>query len=524
MPMRSFDAPNFDAIVIGAGPNGLAAAHRLQGQGRRVLVVERAGVAGGGAGPVPFAPGCASPALAHLSYNLDPRVEKGMELARHGLSWADRTVATTALSASGAHLRLDGAVGQTLSGDISPADRAAWEVLRARMLKFAAVLAGFRDMTPPRLAKGAGNPMLGLATVAIRARMMGADAFRELLRVFLTNMHDALNDEVSDPLLKGVLSFDASLGAWLGPRSPNSLLLWLDRLAGQTAGVQGALGLPKGGMASIAAAMTRAAEAKGVVIRTGAGVGQVIVEGDRAVGVTLTTGEEIRAPLVISAIAPKTTLLSLVGPRHLDTGFVNRLRHQKSRGGAAKLHLALSGAPDFKGADLRTRLVIALSEEHVERAFNPVKYGQVPDAPVMEIVIPSAHEAGHAPDGQHFLSAIVQYAPHDPADRDAARAAMLEAALRQLETHAPGLRALVTHAEMLMPYDIEARWGMPGGNWHHGELSVEQMLFLRPVPGMAQYQTPIAGLWLASAGCHPGGGISGSAGWNAAGAIMGAKP
>ncbi|WP_309667024.1 NAD(P)/FAD-dependent oxidoreductase [Tabrizicola sp.] len=511
--------PLFDVIVIGAGPNGLAAACKLQKQGRRVLVLERGAVSGGGAAAADFAPGFARPSLAHLSYNLDPRVEKGMNLAGHGLAWANANLSTTALSATGGHLRLDGAMGQVLTGDVGAADRAAWAALRARLMKFARVLAPFREMTPPRLAKGVGNPMLKLAGIGVKARLMGADEFRELLRVFLTNMHDALNDELSNPMLKGALAFDASLGTWLGPRSPNSLLIWLERLAGQTAGVQGALGLPKGGMASIGAAMVRAAEAAGVVVRSDADVARVIIENDRVAGVQLASGEELRTGLVVSAIAPKTTLLSLVGPRHLDTGLVNRMRHQKSRGGAAKLHLALTSAPDFRGADLRTRLVIAPSEDHVERAFNPVKYGRVPDAPVMEIVIPSAHEAGHAPEGQHFLSAIVQFAPHAPADPEAARAAMLEACLGQLEAHAPGIRKLVAQAEMLMPYDIEARWGMPGGNWHHGEMSVEQMLFLRPLPGMAQYQTPIAGLWLASAGCHPGGGVSGAAGWNAANAI-----
>ena len=511
--------PSFDAIVVGAGPNGLAAAFRLQASGRRVLLVERTGSAGGGAAPVSFARGFAAPALAHLSTCLDPRVEAGMALAKHGLRWANRNLSTTALSADGAHLRLDGVLGERLAGTIGADDRAAWAALRGRMLRFAAVLAPFRDLPPPRLARTAGNPMLKLAGIGLKARLMGADDFRELLRVFLTNMHDALNDELDSPLLKGILAFDASLGAWLGPRSPNSLLPWLVRLSGRTAGVQGALGLPEGGMAAIAATMQRAAEASGVTLRTGTGVARITVKGDRVAGVVLDSGEEIAAPLVLSAVSPKATLLSLVGPRHLDTGLVNRIRHQKARGAAAKLHLALTAAPDFRGADLRTRLVIAQSEAEVERAFDPVKYGRVPDAPVMEIVLPSAFEAGHAPDGQHLLSAIVQYAPHAPADRDAARAAMLEAALRRLEDHAPGLRALVSQAELLMPWDIEARTGAPGGTWHHGELSVEQMLFLRPVPGLAQYATPIAGLWLGSAGCHPGGGVSGSAGWNAALAI-----
>lgn len=514
--MPSYSAATYDAVVIGAGPNGLAAAHRLQSRGRRVLVVEGSDHPGGGAAPVSFAPGFAAPALSHLSYNLDPRVAKAMDLARHGLTWVDANLSTTALSADGAHLVLDGPLGQTLRGDVSPADRAAWAELRARLLQFAGVLAPFRHMTPPRLARGVGNPILKLAGIGIKARLMGADQFRELLRVFLTNVHDALNDELTDPLLKGVLAFDATLGAWAGPRSPNSLLLWLDRLAGQTNGVQAALGVPKGGMAALSQAMVAAAKAQGVSIRCGVPVAGVLIENDRAAGVRLANGDEVRTPLIVSAIAPGTTLVSLVGPRHLDTGMITRARQIKSRGGAAKLHLALTAAPDFRGADLRSRLVIAPSEEHVERAFNPVKYAQTPTDPVMEVLVPSAFEAGHAPPGQHLLSAIVQFAPPAPADRDAARAAMLKASLDTLEAQAPGLRSLVCHAELLMPYDIASRTGAPGGNWHLGELSVEHMLFLRPQPDLSQYQTPISGLWMASAGCHPGGGVSGSAGWNAA--------
>ncbi len=193
-----------------------------------------------------------------------------------------------------------------------------------------------------------------------------------------------------------------------------------------------------------------------------------------------------------------------------------------NRGGAAaKLNLALRAAPDF-GAPLTSRLVIAPSSEAVELAYNPVKYGEVPKAPVMEIVIPSAHETGLAPSGQHILSAIVQFAPHAPkAGLEAARADMLENTLRQLETHAPGLRDLILHADFLMPQDIEQRFGMVGGNWHHGELSVEQMLFNRPMREVAQYDTPLPGLWLAGAGSHPGGGINGAAGWNAADRILG---
>jgi phytoene dehydrogenase-like protein len=172
------------------------------------------------------------------------------------------------------------------------------------------------------------------------------------------------------------------------------------------------------------------------------------------------------------------------------------------------------------GADLKSRVVIAPSSEAVELAYNPVKYGEVPEAPVMEMIVPSAFE-----EGPQVLSAIVQFAPHDPAlGKDKARKAMLANTLAQLERHAPGIGKLVAQAELLMPYDIEERYGMVGGNWHHGELSVEQMLFLRPVPSFSRYATPLQNLWLASAGCHPGGGISGAAGWNAAEAVVGAQP
>jgi len=501
--------PSCDAIIIGGGTNGLAAAGRLAKAGRKVLVLESAAVAGGGATTREFAMGYKVSAVAHLLNLLDPRVEQGLGLK---LSLAAANISTTALSSVGDHLALQGNYGETISGSLPEADRVSWLELRQKLMRFANVLKPFKAMTPPRLGKGVGNEMLKLAGLGLKIRGLGRDDLREFMRLMLINVADVLDDELKDERLKGVVAFDTVLGAHLGPRSPNSLLLLLNRLAGET------LSLPAGGMGSVAAAMAKAVQALGVDIRLNAKVKSVNIVGDRATGVTLQNGDVIDATTVISAINPKTTFLDLVGPRHLDTGMVRRAGNILMRGNAVKLHLALKGAPNFNDADLKTRLVIAPSVRVVEDAFNPVKYGEFSHDPVMEIVIPSAFEEGFAPKGHHVLSAIVQYAP---VVMDAkARAAFLKRIMATLESYAPGIGKLVVKSELLTPEDLENQYGFVGGNWHHGELAAEQMLFLRPFIGAAQYETAIPGLWLAGAGSHPGGGISGAAGWNAAERIL----
>lgn len=504
--------PSYDAIIIGGGTNGLAAAGRLAKAGRKVLVLESAAVAGGGATTKEFAKGYKVSSVAHLLNLLDPRVEQGLGLS---LSLAATNISTTALSPKGDHLVLQGNYGETITGSLSDADRASWAELRQKLLRFAAVLKPFKAMTPPRLGKGDGNEMMKLAALGLKIRGLGRDDLREFMRLMLINVADVLDDELKDDRLKGAIAFDTVLGAHLGPRSPNSLLLLFNRLAGE------ALSIPKGGMGSVAAAISNAVQALGVEIRLNAKVQSVTIVDDKATGVTLKNGETLSAKTIISAINPKTTFLDLVGPHHLDTGMVRRAGNILMRGNAVKLHLALKGVPNFKGADLKTRLVIAPSVRAVEDAFNPVKYGEFSENPVMEIVIPSAFEEGLAPKGHHVLSAIVQYAP---VAMDAkARAAFLKRIMATLETYDPGIGKLVVKSELLTPEDLEKQYGFVGGNWHHGELAAEQMLFLRPFIGAAQYETAIPGLWLAGAGSHPGGGISGAAGWNAAERILKGK-
>ncbi|HUF87633.1 MAG TPA: NAD(P)/FAD-dependent oxidoreductase [Thermohalobaculum sp.] len=495
--------PSFDAIVIGGGTNGLACAARLAMKGCRVTLLEAGEVAGGGAGMREFAPGYFAPSLAHTTRGVDARVMAGMGLDRHGPEFHP-ALPTTVLGADPLSV---------LRGKTTGPDAEAFATLMTKLGEFARVLAPFRGLTPPRLTS-AGNEWGKLARLGLGIRALGKADFREFLRMILINVADVAEDELTDDRLKGLLAFDATLGAWLGPRSPNSLILLLNQLA-----IGPDTLLPMGGMGALAAAMAKAAVAAGVTLRCNAAVARVLVEGDRAVGVELVSGETLKADRVISAISPRTTFQKLVGPRHLDAGFFTRTSHIRSRGGAAKLHLALAGLPAVP--DPKARMVIAPSVTAVEDAFNPVKYGEVPVAPVLEFILPSAHETGLAPEGHHVLSAIVQFAPHAPkAGLAAARAAMLENTLAVLEAQVPGLRRLVAQAELLMPQDIEARFGMVGGNWHHGELAVEQMLFLRPLREVAQYGTPLPGLYLAGAGSHPGGGINGAAGWNAAGKVL----
>ena len=255
----------------------------------------------------------------------------------------------------------------------------------------------------------------GFGLVALALRRLGKEDMRDFLRMLLMNVADVLDEHLEDERLRGLLAFDATLGSHLGPRSPTSLLGLYYRLTGEIAGAAGAQIVPAGGMGAVVAAIARAAEKAGVTVRTGAPVGRIIVEKGRAVGVVLASGEEIRARTVVSAANPRTTFLDLVGARELDTGFVRKVGNIRMKGDVAKLHLALDKPPQFPGVSAenhRGRLVIAPSPDHVERAFNPSKYGEFSPEPVMEITLPSLADPSLAPSGACVLSANVQYAPY----------------------------------------------------------------------------------------------------------------
>ena len=513
-----------DAIIIGGGHNGLVCAALLARKGRKVVLLEAAEEIGGAARTVEFAPGFRVSHVAHVLNQLHPEVIRALDLPRHGLAFAATNIPTTALSADGRPLTLHGAFGERLAGDLPAGEAEAWAALRARLLRFAGALRPFLTQVPPRLRGGGRGDALALGKLGWAIRRLGREEMREFLRMILMDLADVLEEELSDPRLMGAVAFDAVLGTHLGPRSPTSLLALLHRLAGQADGVPAALALPKGGMGTVAVAIAAAARAAGVEIRTNAPVAKILVEADRAVGVVLAEGTEIRAPLVVSGANPRTTFLDLLGPRALDTGFVRRIRHIRMRGNAAKLHLALDGLPALPGLDpalLAGRLVVAPGIDAVEAAFNPAKYGEASPEPVLEALIPSLTDPSLAPAGKHVMSIIAQYAPADlRGGWEAGGPAFRDRILAVLERHLPGLSARVLAAELLTPADLEARYRMPGGHWHHGELAVDQMMMLRPVHGAGQYATPVPGLFLCGAGSHPGGGVMGAAGLNAARRIL----
>jgi phytoene dehydrogenase-like protein len=511
----------YDCVVIGAGHNGLICAALLAQAGRSVLVLEAGAQVGGAAITREFAPGYRVSAGAHLLHLMPADLLRTLKLESHGLQWAGQRLPTTALIAGAPALTLsDAAAGQGLSA----ADAAALSAYRERMCRFAAAIAPIFSRIPPRLGTNAWSDRLGLLRMAWQIRKLGRSDMRELLRIGGMNVYDLLEENFDSAALKGALGFDAVLGTNFGPRSPGTVLTMLYRLAAESAAGNTGLSQPKGGMGALCDALAKAAAGAGAVMRTGSAVARILVEADRACGVVLESGERIDAKQVISNADPKTTFLKLLGTAHLDAGFVRRVGHIRSQGLAAKIHLALNRLPPFAAVAetaLRGRLLFAPSLAHIEQAYNHTKYGEFSASPTMEITVPSINDSSLAPTGKHVLSAIVQYAPYALKQGwDNGRQHFLDTSLDALEALAPGLRGCIVAAEVVTPADMEKQFRSSGGHWHHGDLAFDQILMMRPVPGAAQYRTPLEGLFLCGAGCHPGGGVMGIAGRNAAEQVL----
>ncbi|HEY6482249.1 MAG TPA: NAD(P)/FAD-dependent oxidoreductase [Steroidobacteraceae bacterium] len=520
----------YDCIVVGGGHNGLVCATYLARGGRSVLVLEAANQLGGGAVTCEFSPGFRVSACAHLLYSLSSRVTQDLDLPAHGFTLAAQELPTVALSLDRTPL-LIGAQALQAQGTsaVSSADAQAYRSYTARLCQLAAALGPSLESVPPRLASGAWADRLSLLRLGWRVRCLGRRDMRELLRVGGMCIYDLLDEHFSDELLKGALAFDAVLGTNLGPRSPGSVFTLLYRLAsaanaGAHAAAAGSYSQPRGGLGALSEALAKAARAAGVQIRTQAAVQRILVRDDCAAGVVLESGEAIEADVVVSNADPKATFLRLLGAQHLDTGFVRRVAHLRTQGLAAKLHLALDALPAFAGVapeKLAGRLLIAPSLNYLERAYNHSKYGEYSSAPALEITIPTLHDPQLAPPGKHVLSAIVQYAPYALAGGwDEQRPQFTALLMDLLERYAPGIGGQASSVQLLTPRDIEREFRVTGGHWHHAELALDQFFMVRPVPGAAQYHSPVKGLYLCGAGCHPGGGVMGTAGRNAARQVL----
>jgi phytoene dehydrogenase-like protein len=526
MSANHFDAPNrFDAIVVGAGHNGLVTASYLAKGGLKTIVVEANERPGGAAMTREFAPGFRTSAVAHLLHALHPRVIRDLGLESHGLRATQHPVGTAALLPGRGRVDLNGDAAATAAsiGKVSRADAEAYPRVMARLVWLSSALGDFLLRTPPSPAPGSNDfqTKLALGMFALKLRMLGRKDMLELSRILTINVADLANDFFESDAIKGLLSLEATLGVYLGPRSPNTVFNLLYRLSSFGRNGLGGFYLPAGGMGSVIDALVKSATASGVTIRTGAPVDRLLIEKETVTGVVLPSGEEIRAPIVASSADPQRTLLHLVPPGNLDIEFSKRIRHLRMNGCVAKMHLALEGLPDMLKSS-GGRVVVAPSIDHVERAFDCAKYGRVSDKPALEIVIPSLRDPSLAPPGKHVLSVLYQYAPYRLRNTppDQGRAQVYERGLDLLEQAAPGTRNLVSAAETLTPHDLESQFGLSGGQWHQGEVTLDQVFFLRPAASCQRYRMPIPGLWLCGAGAHPGGNVSGAAGANAAREIL----
>lgn len=504
----------FDVIVVGGGHNGLVCAALLGKAGKRVLLLEANDRVGGAAVTQSFADGYATSSAAHLLYQLQPKVIQDLDL---NIRFAADDMATIALNPEGKAVHMH---GKKVDG-VSAADATSYADFQTRMRRYAKLLNRYLNKAPPRLGTKHLRDWLTLGKLGLDIRRLGKDDMREFLRLIGMNIHDELTERFESPLLRGALAFDAVLGTHLGPRSPNTILTYLYRLAAS----KGQIRLPAGGMGSVSNALAQEARAAGVSIRLQTPVQRIVVENGRITGVETQAGERFDSFTVVSNADPKRTVLSLVGAQHFESGFAQKIQRLRAQGNAAKLHLALDGLPDIQGIarkDFAQRLLIAPDERYVERAFNPAKYGECSVAPVIEMTFPSVRDETLAPTGKHVMSAVVQYAPYALRGgwNDTAKADFEATVLDTIERYAADIRQRIVASELLTPMDIESRFHISGGHWHHAELALDQFFFVRPVTGAAQYRLPIDGLFVCGAGAHPGGGVSGSAGRNAAREIL----
>jgi len=519
----------YDVVMIGGGHNGLVAACYLQRAGLDVLVLEKNDWVGGAATSRELTPGFLYSNCSYVCSLFRPEIMRDLELPKHGLQV----------------IAYEGGAVFTRDGDYIASyrdhDSHRREFARYSKRDAEAYDRYARDVTrqcrfiQPLLMRTAPDPFSfkprDISELLYLGKKFGgfsAHDMAQTLRFWTMSISDFLDEYFETDVIKAYLALSGIIGTALGPMSPGTAYVLLHHYMGEVDGSVGAWGYARGGMGAVTQALASSFQASGGTIRTGADVARVMTRSGRATGVVLADGEEVRGNLVVSNADVKRTFLKLVEEDALPETFVHRVKHFKMRGSSGKLNIALDSLPEFpalpkNSSCIRGDLHFTDSMERMERAYDDWKGGRYSADPFVDMVIPTTLDPTMAPPGKHFMSCFVQYCPPQLEGRDwtdADRDAFAETVVSQIADYSPGFRDRILHMEVRTPREIEAEVGLTEGNIFQGELTFDQLLFNRPVPGYAQYRTPVPGLYLCGSSTHPGGGVMGAPGRNAAAEIL----
>jgi phytoene dehydrogenase-like protein len=514
-----------DVIVIGGGHNGLACATYLAKAGMDVLVLERRDVLGGAAATETMWDGYQVSSASYVVSLMPDRIVAELDLKRFGYEVSIITPDYFVPFPDGTSLTLWGDLDRDVRNiaELNEHDAEAYVAFDRYFERIAGLMKELLFVIPPNMRL---RELVRWAQTGRRFRGWTGRDVHELVRLFTMSAADFLDEWFEDDRVKGALATQAIIGAWCGPMTPGSAYVLMHHWIGEIDGHFGAWGWVKGGMGGVSGAIADAARHAGVEIRTGEPVARVAVNDQgRAVGVELADGSSIRAGRVVSNAHPTTTYLDLIGRERLPADVVRDVERFRTRSGSVKVNVALSALPTFpswdQGADVhRGLMAVSPSMTYLEKAFDDAKYGKPSAHPYVEVMFPTAHQDGLAPEGKHLMMAFTQYLPYDAPNTAKTRDAWAKKVLDALGAFAPGLGDLVEHVEVLTPRDLEERFGLIGGNIMQGELTPDQMFSFRPIPFHGDYTTPIHDLYLCGGGTHPGGGVMAVPGRNAARAIL----